>query len=185
MVVAARRGSAAEALGGPQGGAYRSPSVGMNGVVSAAHGLAATAGLRIMMEGGNAVDAAVAVGAALGVVEPFMSEWRDGKVVNDLSPDAVIKSMGIASALGNTTRHTWLKIPVVDDMERVMAATTLPTLLLGGDPTGSDDEVFASWEKALAVPGVNGLVVGRSLLYPQSDDVAAAVDIAAGLVVRG
>lgn len=126
--------------------------------------------------------------AALGLmamVEPFMSEWRDGKVVNDLSPDAVIKSMGIASALGNTTRHTWLKIPVVDDMERVMAATTLPTLLLGGDPTGSDDEVFASWEKALAVPGVNGLVVGRSLLYPQSDDVAAAVDIAAGLVVRG
>ena len=48
-----------------------------------------------------------------------------------------------------------------------------------------DDEVFASWEKALAVPGVNGLVVGRSLLYPQSDDVAGAVDIAAGLVVRG
>ena len=125
--------------------------------------------------------------AALGLmamVEPFMSEWRDGKVVNDLSPDAVIKSMGIASALGNTSRHTWLKIPVVDEMERVMAATTLPTLLLGGDPRGSDDDVFASWEKALAVPGVRGLVVGRSLLYPQSDDVASAVDIAAGLVVR-
>ncbi|HEY5890721.1 MAG TPA: deoxyribose-phosphate aldolase, partial [Acidimicrobiia bacterium] len=99
-------------------------------------------------------------------------------------PDAVIKSMGIASGLGNTSRHTWLKIPVVDEMERVMAATTLPTLLLGGDPKGSDDDVFASWETALAVPGVRGLVVGRSLLYPQSDDVAAAVDIAAGLVVR-
>lgn len=126
--------------------------------------------------------------AALGLmamVEPFISEWRDGKVVNDLSSDAVIKSMGIASGLGNTSRHTWLKIPVVDEMERVMSATTLPTLLLGGDPKGSDDEVFASWEKALAVPGVNGLVVGRSLLYPQSDDVAGAVDIAAGLVVRG
>ena len=126
--------------------------------------------------------------AALGLmamVEPFISEWRDGKVVNDLSSDAVIKSMGIASGLGNTSRHTWLKIPVVDEMERVMSATTLPTLLLGGDPKGSDDEVFASWEKALAVPGVNGLVVGRSLLYPQSDDVAEAVDIAAGLVVRG
>ncbi len=52
MVVAVRS-SAAEALGGPQGGAYRPPSIGVNGVVSAAHGLAATAGLRILMEGAS------------------------------------------------------------------------------------------------------------------------------------
>jgi hypothetical protein len=29
---------------------------------------------------------------------------------------------------------------------------------------------------------VQGLVIGRSLLYPQDDDVAGAVDIAAGLI---
>lgn len=116
------------------------------------------------------------------MLEPFMSNRRDDKVVNDLSPDAVIKSVAIASGLGNTSRHTWLKLPVVDDMERVMRSTTMPTLLLGGDPKGSDDEVFASWERALGLPGVRGLVVGRALLYPHNDDVAGAVDIAAGLV---
>jgi DhnA family fructose-bisphosphate aldolase class Ia len=70
-------------------------------------------------------------------------------------------------------------------MERVMRSTTLPTLLLGGDPKESDEEVFATWENVLRLPGVRGLVVGRSLLYPHDDDVAAAVDIAAGLVVAG
>lgn len=121
----------------------------------------------------------------MAMVEPFMSTRRDGKVVNDLSPDAVIKSVAIASGLGNTSRHTWMKLPVVDDMERVMRSTTMPTLLLGGDPQGSDDEVFETWEQALRLPGVRGLVVGRALLYPHNDDVAAAVDIAAGLVAGG
>src|SRR6476620_976529 len=60
-------------LVGPHAGAHRSPAAGRNGVVAAAHGLAATAGLRVLFEGGSAVDGAVAVGAALGIVEPYMS----------------------------------------------------------------------------------------------------------------
>jgi DhnA family fructose-bisphosphate aldolase class Ia len=127
---------------------------------------------------------ALATHGLMAMLEPFMSARQDGTLVNDLTPDAVIKSVAIASGLGNTSRHTWLKLPVVDDMERVMRSTTLPTLLLGGDPKGSDDEVFASWETALGLPGVRGLVVGRSLLYPHNDDVAAAVDTAAGLVAE-
>jgi DhnA family fructose-bisphosphate aldolase class Ia len=137
--------------------------------------------VRTLEHSAGAVSALAAEGL-MAMVEPFMSRVEGGKVVNDLSPDAVIKSVGIASALGNTSRHTWLKLPVVEEMERVMASTTLPTLLLGGDPTGSDEEVFASWAKALQLPGVRGLVVGRSLLFPQDGDVAAAVDIAAALV---
>jgi len=34
----------------------------------------------------------------------------------------------------------------------------------------------------LRLPNVLGLVVGRNLLYPPDDDVAAAVDIAASLL---
>lgn len=116
------------------------------------------------------------------MLEPFLSEWRDGRIVNDLSPDAVIRSVAIASGLGASSAYTWLKLPVVDEMERVMDATTLPTLLLGGDPDGDPDETSAKWERALALPGVRGLVVGRTLLYPADDDVAGAVDVAARLV---
>lgn len=128
---------------------------------------------------------AVTQSAAAGLpimLEPFISSWRDDRIVNELSTDAVMIAIAIASGLGASSAYTWMKLPVVEDMERVMAATTMPTLLLGGDPGVHPDETFAAWEHALSLPGVRGLTVGRTLLYPPDDDVSAAVDIAAGLV---
>ena len=90
--------------------------------------------------------------------------------------------MAVASGLGATSAYTWLKVPVVAGMEQVMAATTLPTLLLGGDPQVAPEQTYLEWEQALGLPGVRGLVVGRALLYPPDDDVEAAVDVAAQLV---
>jgi len=129
----------------------------------------------------HAVTAAADAGIPI-MLEPFMSEWVDGTVRNDLSTDAVILSIAIAEGLGASSAYSWLKLPVVPDMERVMAATTLPTLLLGGDPVGDQNETFESWRLALRLPGVRGLVVGRSLLYPADANVAAAIDTAAELV---
>jgi DhnA family fructose-bisphosphate aldolase class Ia len=117
----------------------------------------------------------------VAMVEPFLSTWADGRITNDLSPDAVIRSITIASGLGRSSAYTWLKLPVVDDMDRVLASSALPTVLLGGEVT-DPDAAFAAWRRALAQPTVQGLVVGRSLLYPHDGDVAKAVDTAVGLL---
>jgi len=116
----------------------------------------------------------------VAVIEPFVVVT--GHRGNDLSPDAVIRSITIASGLGSTSAYTWLKIPVVAEMERVAEASTLPALLLGGDVGDKPDEMFDRWRRALSLPGIYGLVTGRNLLYPPDDDVAAAVDIAVSLL---
>jgi hypothetical protein len=135
-----------------------------------------------MLETAGRTITELARAGVVAMLEPFLSRRVDGRVVNDLSADAVIKSVHIAQGLGATSAFTWLKLPVVADMERVMDATTLPTLLLGGDPSGRPQETYATWQKALALQPVRGLVVGRTLLYPPDDDVAAAVDTAVALV---
>ncbi|MEU0657771.1 deoxyribose-phosphate aldolase [Streptomyces lavendulocolor] len=121
-------------------------------------------------------------------VEPFLCR-RDpdggGRVRNDLSAEAVTTSLAIASGLAGTSAYTWLKVPVTDDpddMARVMETTTLPAVLLGGDVGADQDAAYEKWRGALRLPTVQGLVVGRSLLYPADGDVAAAVDTAVGLL---
>ena len=119
------------------------------------------------------------------MIEPFMSRWEGGRIVNDLSEEAVIRSICIAQALGRSSAHTWLKLPCVSDpvsMRRVMASTSLPSLILGGEVSTDPEATRASWAAALELPNVRGLVVGRSLLYPGNDDVEAAVDAAVALL---
>jgi hypothetical protein len=121
----------------------------------------------------------------MAMVEPFISHRVDGRVRIDLGAEATIRAMTVAAGIGNTSAYTWLKVPVVEEMERVMAATTLPALLLGGEVSAAQDAAFESWRKALKLPTVQGLVIGRSLLYPTDDDVAAAVDTAVSLLGEG
>ena len=119
----------------------------------------------------------------IAMVEPLPAVRDDqGNVKLNLSAEAMVEAVSMASALGHTSRYTWLKLPVIEDMERMMAATTLPTLLLGGDPGDGADQLFAQWRDALEIPHVRGLVAGRSLLYPADGDVERAVTSAVEIV---
>ena len=118
----------------------------------------------------------------VAMVEPFMCRRTDGRLRVELTPEAAIRSAAIAAGLGTSSAYTWLKLPVVEEMERVTAATTLPVLLLGGEVSEDQDAAFERWASALALPTVIGLIVGRSLLYPPDDDVANTVNPAVGLL---
>ena len=129
----------------------------------------------------NAVSLLAGLGL-MAMIEPFISHRTDGRVHNELTPDAMIRAMTVSAGLGTTSAYTWLKVPVVDDMERVMSATTLPALILGGEVSADQDGAFLRWHQALKLPTVKGLVIGRSLLYPPNGDVAGAVDAAVSLL---
>ncbi|RRS00774.1 Cgl0159 family (beta/alpha)8-fold protein [Glycomyces terrestris] len=110
----------------------------------------------------------------IAMVEPFIATRRDGRTVNDLSTEAVIRSAAVASGLGATSAYTWLKLPTAPDPARAAAATTLPVVLLGGEVADLDAQ-RDRWAQALEAPNAVGLTVGRSLLYPADGNVAAAV----------
>jgi hypothetical protein len=118
----------------------------------------------------------------VAMVEPFLSHRIEGRIRNELTAEAMMRVISVTAGLGDTSAYTWLKLPIVDDLERVMAASTLPALILGGEVSADPDAMRESWRRALALPTVKGLVVGRSLLYPPDDDVAGAVDAAVGLL---
>ncbi|HUO45903.1 MAG TPA: deoxyribose-phosphate aldolase [Acidimicrobiia bacterium] len=119
----------------------------------------------------------------VALVEPLPARHTEnGKVSVLTAMDAVVEAVAIASALGNTTAHTWLKLPAVAAPERMMAATTLPSLLLGGDPGDRASELLESWRSAMTIPHVRGLVAGRSLLFPADGQVERWVDAAVEIV---
>lgn len=119
----------------------------------------------------------------VALIEPLPVRRADGGGWG-LSKDRadLVRAVSVASGLGPTSAYTWLKLPVTDDIEHVLAASSLPALLLGGDPGPDPDRVFEGWRRALATGRAAGLVPGRALLYPGDGDVEAAVQRAADVI---
>lgn len=131
---------------------------------------------------GQAVDQ-LARRHRIAMVEPFISRrGAEGHLSNDLSAQAVVRSVAVAAGLGSTSAWTWLKLPAIAEMDQVARASSLPILILGGEVADDPDTVRRLWGRALVPRTVRGLTLGRSVLFPADGDVERAVDAAVGLL---
>lgn len=122
----------------------------------------------------------------IAMLEPLPYEiTAEGKAKLVKDDAKLIRATAIAAGMGATSAFTWLKLPAWSDIAAAAAVSTLPVLILGGDPGANWDAAFADWAHALEQPTVRGLVIGRALLFPPDDDVASAVQRAAALVRPG
>ena len=111
----------------PEGGgalaAHRPVVNGRRGMVASAHYEASMSGLRMFIQGGNAVDAVVAAASTLNVVEPFMSglggigflviSRNHGKDRQVLNFSGVVPSGGIPEAFTPENHSVGVRCPLV------------------------------------------------------------------------
>lgn len=117
-------------------------------------------------------------------VEPLPVEQTEKGYRVIMEPDAIIKAVGVASALGGSSTRMWIKIPYTDDYHRVARSTTLPILMLGGASTGNPLDMLQSFERGLGDgSNVKGAMVGRNVLFPGDDDPKAVAE-AVGLLIH-
>ena len=135
------------------------------------------------IEGCASAVSELAARGLVAMVEPLPYHREDDGALTLLKDTrSLARAVTVASGLGTTSTHTWLKMPSCEDPATVFAATTLPCVVLGGVPGPDPAQDLESWGQALTQPTVRGLVVGRSLLYPPDGDVGAAVAAAAGVL---
>ena len=98
--------------------------------------------------------------------------------------EALAKIVGVASALGDSSRYLWLKLPYCENYEVVAKATTIPILLLGGESVGDATPLLREITAGLSAgSNVRGALVGRNVLYPGEEDPIVVAQ-AAGLIIH-
>jgi hypothetical protein len=112
---------------------------------------------------------------------PVVKEDDTYKVMKTAA--ALARIVGVASALGDSSRHLWLKLPYCENYQVVAGATTLPILLLGGESVGDATPLLREISAGLAAgSNVRGALVGRNVLYPGDEDPFVIAQAAGSII---
>ncbi len=130
----------------PNPRATRSVVMGRNGMIATSQPLASAAGLRVLQQGGNAVDAAVTAAAVLSVVEPTMNGV--GGDLFAIVYDARTKSIRGLNASG--------RAPAASSPEE-FARRKLDTMPYRGELSVTVPGVVDGWHELLSKHGTIGL----------------------------
>lgn len=133
----------------------------------------------------RAIDRLCALGLP-AFLECLPVEKREGRYEVVRSAPALVRVIGVASALGASSLGTWLKIPYCDRYELIAQATTCPILMLGGEATGDSAGMLAEFAAGMrAGASVRGALVGRNVTFPGREDPRAVAAAVAGIVHQG
>ena len=112
---------------------------------------------------------------------PVVKDNKNYKVIK--TAEALAKIVGVASALGDSSHHLWLKLPYCENYSVVAGATTLPILLLGGESVGDATPLLREIAAGLAAgSNVRGALVGRNVLYPGAEDPLVVAQAAGSII---
>ncbi len=104
-------------------------------------------------------------------VEPVPVAKVEGRLRLRRSVQDIVKVIGVASALGDSSRGLWLEVPYCEGFERVARSTTLPLVVVAGAGAEDPTSMLTQFSDAMrARPNVRGGLMGRSVLFPGDDD---------------
>src|SRR5436309_11165760 len=145
---------------------------GPQAMIVAGHPLASQVGIEIMQQGGNAVDAAVAVGFALAVVLPEAGNIGGGGFIVYRDTTGRVRALDYREmAPGAATRDMYV------DSTGIPTAQSLTGQLASGVP-GSVAGMYEAWKSAGRLPWANVLAPAIRLAHEHTLDAARSRSIA-------
>lgn len=119
-------------------------------------------------------------------VEPVLVTKVEGRLRLRRTVQDIVKVMGVASALGDSSRGLWFEVPYSEGFERIARSTTLPLVVVvgsaGEDPTPMLTQIS---DAVRARTNVRGALIGRSSLFPGDDDPMAFALAVSAVVKEG